>query len=77
MATFWESAAHLVNRVFSLACLLAALVVSHFSFEGGTLVLVVSVPDYCLTFTFCIAKVVVAITFIYLLHRLAMRGIDY
>ena len=28
MATFWEIAAHLVNRVFSLLCLFVALVVS-------------------------------------------------
>ena len=77
MTTFWERAAHSVNHVFSLVCLLVALVVSHFNFKGGTLVLVVSVPDHCLTFTFCIAKVVVVITFIYLLHRLVMREIDY
>ena len=44
MATFWERAAHSVNRVFSLLCLFVALVVSQFGFEGRTLVLLVSVP---------------------------------
>ena len=34
MATLWERAAHLVNRVFSLLCLFVALVVSQFWFRG-------------------------------------------
>ena len=46
MATFWERAAHLVNRMFSLLWLFVALVVSHFGFEGGTLVLIASVPGH-------------------------------
>ena len=52
MATFWESAAHSVKRMFSLLCIFVALVVSHFDFEGGTLVLTASVPGHCLPFTF-------------------------
>ena len=48
MATFWERAAHSVNRMFSLLCLYVALVVFHFSFEGGTLVLIASVSGHCL-----------------------------
>ena len=51
MATFWERAAHSVNRMFSLLCLFVALVVSHFGFEGRNLVLIVSVPGHCLPFT--------------------------
>ena len=39
--------------MFSLSCLFVALVVSHFGFEGGTLVRIVSVPRQCLPFTFC------------------------
>ena len=34
MATFWESAVHSVNSLFSLLCLFVALVVSHFGFEA-------------------------------------------
>ena len=34
--------------------LVLILVVSHFSFEGGTLVLIASVPGHCLSFTFTI-----------------------
>ena len=33
LATVWERAAHSVNRMFSLFCLFAALVVSHFGFD--------------------------------------------
>ena len=52
MATFWERAAHSVYRMFSLFFLLIViLVISHFSFEGGTLVLIASVPSHCLFFT--------------------------
>ena len=50
MATFWERAAHLVNRRFSLLCLFVGLVVSDFGYEGMTLVLIASVPGYCLPF---------------------------
>ena len=42
VATFWERAAHLVNRMFSLYFVI--LVISHFGFEGGTLVLIASAP---------------------------------
>ena len=52
MATCWDRAAHSVNRMFSLLCLFVALVVSHFDFEGRTLVLIASVPDHRLPFTF-------------------------
>ena len=37
--------------MFSLLCQLVALVVSHFGFKDGTLVLIASVPGYCLPFT--------------------------
>ena len=45
-------AAHSVYHMFSLyiVCIFVILVVSHFGFEGGTLVLIASVPDYCLPF---------------------------
>ena len=46
MATFWERAAHSVNRVFSLLCLFKVLVVFRFGFEGRTLVLISSVPGH-------------------------------
>ena len=52
MVTIWERAPHSVNHVFSLCCLFVVLVVSHFSFEGRTLVLIASVPGHCLPFTF-------------------------
>ena len=52
MDTFLERGAHSVNRVFSLLCLIVALVVSHFCFEGRTSVLSVSVPGHCYPFTF-------------------------
>ena len=54
MATFWERAAHSVYRMFSLylALLIVILVISHFGFEGGTLVLIAPVPSNGLTFTF-------------------------
>ena len=32
--------------------LIVILVISHFGFEGGTLVLIALVPDHCLSFTF-------------------------
>ena len=56
MAT-WERAAHSVNHMFSLLCLFVALVVSHFGFEGRTLVLIMSVHGHFLPFTmncFCV-----------------------
>ena len=36
----------------SLCILIVTLVISHFSFEGETLVLIASVPGHCLSFTF-------------------------
>ena len=36
MVTFWERAVHSVNRMFMSICI---LVVSHFGFEGGAVVL--------------------------------------
>ena len=52
--TFWERAAHSVYRMFSLylALLIVILVISHFGFEGGTLVLIAPVPSNGLTFYF-------------------------
>ena len=50
MATFWEIAAHSVDHMFSLyfdyQC----------SFEGWIWVLIASVPDLCIVFTFMIDK---------------------
>ena len=51
MATFWERAAHSVYRMFSLYFDIVILVISHFVFEGGTLVLIATVPGHCLPFT--------------------------
>ena len=44
MATFWERAAHLVYRLLFIVI----LVIFHFGFEGGTLVLNASIPGQCL-----------------------------
>ena len=53
MATFWQRAAHSFYRMFSLYFdLWYFLVISHFGFEGGTLVLIASVPGHCLSFTY-------------------------
>ena len=38
--------------MYSLYFDIVILVISHFGFEGGTLVLIVSVPGHCLSFTF-------------------------
>ena len=51
MAAFLETAAHLVDRVFSVLCLFVALVVFHFGFGSRALVLIVSVPCHCLHFS--------------------------
>ena len=48
MATFWERPAHLVDLMFPMLCLFVALVVSHFGFEGRTLVLIASVSGHSL-----------------------------
>ena len=52
MATFWERAARSVYGMFSLCFDIVILVIFHFGFEGGTSVLIASVPDHCLAFTF-------------------------
>ena len=52
MATFWETAAHSVYRTFSLYFDIVILVISHFGFEGGTLILVAPVPGHFLSFCF-------------------------
>ena len=46
--------AHSVNvlHVFFELCLLVILLISHFGFEGETLVLVAPVPGHCLPFCF-------------------------
>ena len=51
MATFWEETAHSFNRMFALLllCLFFLIfVVSHFGFEGGTVVLIA--PDPVIAF---------------------------
>ena len=52
MATFWEKAVHPVYRIFSLYFDIVILVISHFCFESGTLVLIASVLGHCLPFNF-------------------------
>ena len=55
MATFWAIAGHSVCRMFFFVFILIVnLVISHFGFEGGTLVLIASVPGHCSFFTFCL-----------------------
>ena len=51
MATFWEIAAHSVDHMLSLYfdC---DLIFSRFGFEGWIWVLIASVPDLCIFFTF-------------------------
>ena len=51
MNTFWEGAAHSINRMFSLVCLFVALVVSQYGFEGKPLVLIALFPGHCLPLT--------------------------
>ena len=53
MATFWNIAAHSIYRLLSLLCLFVALVVSHFGFEGRTLVLIVSVQSHFFNYSAC------------------------
>ena len=53
MVTVLERAAHSVYLMFSLYFDLSVIfVISHFGFEGGTLVLIASVLAHCLSFTF-------------------------
>ena len=52
MASFWERAGYSIYRMFPLYFDIVVLVISHFGFEGGTLVLIASVPGRCLFLTF-------------------------
>ena len=52
MASFWERTAHSVYYMFSLYFNNVILVISHFGFGGGTLVLIASVLGHCVHFTF-------------------------
>ena len=52
MVTFWENAAHFVYCRFSLYFDIVSLVISHLGFEGDNLILIVPVPDHCLSFIF-------------------------
>ena len=61
MTIFWERAVVFLDRAVDLVyrtyvlfvnCLFAFMVISHFGFEGKTLVLIEPVPDALLTFTF-------------------------
>ena len=62
MVIFWERAAHSVYNMFSVFRHFGRgliLVISHFCFEGWTLVLIVSVPGHCLSFSLntCILRI--------------------
>ena len=48
-STFWE-----YNKRKHCTVFIVILVISHFGFEGGTLVLIASVPGHCLPFTFVV-----------------------
>ena len=50
MTTFWGRVAYSVNRVFVL-CPVVILVISHFGFEGETLILIALVPGHNVPFT--------------------------
>ena len=52
MTTFRESCSIGLPYVLFVFLLIVIVVISHFGFEGGTLVLIASVPGHCLTFTF-------------------------
>ena len=52
MATFGERAAHSVYHMPSLHFDIVILVISHFGFEGGTLILITSFPGHFLYFIF-------------------------
>ena len=54
MAAFQEKALHSVYCMFSLYFDIVILVISHFGFEGGTLVLIASVPGHWLSLTFSV-----------------------
>ena len=55
MATFWERAAHSVNRVFSFYYVIS--VISRLSFESSALVLIEPVPGHFLPFAFLITAI--------------------
>ena len=55
MATFWEIAAHSVDHMLSLY-LSVILVISRFGFKGWIWVLIASVPDNCILFTFIVGE---------------------
>ena len=46
-----ESCSFGLRYVLFVFSLIVVLVISHFGFEGGTLVLIASVPGRCLSFT--------------------------
>ena len=56
MATFWRFKKLLIRFAIQyflfVICLFVILVIFHFDFEDGTLVLNASVPGHCLPFTF-------------------------
>ena len=53
MATFWETAAHSVDHMFSLYIqYLYYQLFPLFGFEGWISVLIASVPELCMPFTF-------------------------
>ena len=41
------------DTVCSLCVYLIIVIISHYGFKGGTLVLIASVPGHCLSFTVC------------------------
>ena len=66
--------------MFSLLCLFVALVVSHFGFEGRTLVLIASVTGHCLPFKFYEFKqytILLSISEIQLLMTSFLNPISY
>ena len=53
MATFWEIAARLVNKLFSLHFVyLKFLFISRFGFKSGICLLIAPVPVHCFSITF-------------------------
>ena len=57
MATFWEIANHSIDHMFSLYFdYYVILVISRFGFEGWIAVLIASVHDLCILFTFTWSK---------------------
>ena len=52
MATFWETATHSINHMFSLLCRFVVLVVSRLGFKSRNLGLIAPVPGHCFPLTF-------------------------